>query len=105
MNAIEKLQLELTLEEIKWAIVKAPKLKIKEDRVTVIPNKARVRIYIDHDKEDAYFALKALKRQLPKIVVKGIPTLERAVISDEKGQRKLLVEGYGLRAVMTTEGE
>ncbi|KAI3491322.1 hypothetical protein L1887_44357 [Cichorium endivia] len=28
----------------------------------------------------------------------------RAVISDEKGTRKLLVEGYGLLKVMTTEG-
>lgn len=105
MQAIEKLQLELTLEEIKWAIVKAPKLKIKEDRVTVIPSKHRVRIYIDHEKEDAYFLLKNLKRHLPKIVVKGIPTLERAVISDDKNQRKLLVEGYGLKEVMITEGE
>lgn len=29
-QAIQKLQLELTLEDIKWAIVNARKLKIKE---------------------------------------------------------------------------
>jgi DNA-directed RNA polymerase III subunit RPC1 len=52
-----------------------------------------------------YYQLKLLKRALPKVVVKGIQTAVRAVISDEKGQRKLLVEGYGLKDVMTTEGE
>ena len=30
-DAIQKLQLELTLDDIKWAIVGAKKLKIKED--------------------------------------------------------------------------
>jgi DNA-directed RNA polymerase III subunit RPC1 len=31
MEAVRRLQLEVTLDEIKWAIVRAPKLRIKED--------------------------------------------------------------------------
>ena len=44
---------------------------------------------------------------LPAVIVKGIPTINRAVInkkqSDEK-KHELLVEGYGLKKVMTTPG-
>ncbi|PWN51206.1 putative RPO31-DNA-directed RNA polymerase III, 160 kd subunit [Violaceomyces palustris] len=107
MGAIQKLQLEITLDDIKWAIVNAPKLKIKEERVMVVPKKNRIRIYVNAEegKEgEVYYNLKMLKRALPGIIVKGMPNATRAVISDEKGTRKLLVEGYGLQKVMTTEG-
>lgn len=104
MDAIRKLQLEVTLDEIKWAIVRAPKLKIREDMVTVVPSKNRIRIYVQGKEKELYYTLKLLKRALPRIIIKGIPTAIRAVISDEKGKRKLLVEGYGLKEVMTTDG-
>jgi DNA-directed RNA polymerase III subunit RPC1 len=43
----------------------------------------------------------------------GIPTIQRAIINvrsttgsaGRKGDKELLVEGYGLQNVMTTEGE
>lgn len=113
--AIEKLQLEVTLEDIAEAIWKAPKLKVTSSDVRVISDRNRIRITIttkenkksgldaDHT-EDTMYNLKMLKRALPKVVIKGIQEAARAVISDEKGMRKLLVEGYGLRDVMTTEG-
>ncbi|PKI83673.1 hypothetical protein MVES_002587 [Malassezia vespertilionis] len=106
MDAIQRLQLEVTLDDIKRAIVAMPRLKIKEERVTVLPHKDRLRIYIhsDEKEKDVYYTMKILKRLLPKVVIKGIQSASRAVISDEKGERKLLVEGYGLREVMTTEG-
>ena len=106
MDAIQKLQLEVTLDDIKRAIVNMPRMKIKEERVIVQPNQNALHIYIhsDEKEKDVYYSLKHLKRQLPKVVIKGIPNASRAVISDEKNERKLLVEGYGLREVMTTEG-
>ena len=109
MDAIRTLELEITLDDIKWAIVNAPKLKLKEDKVILVPKRNRIRIYVTaEDKEgmggDVYYQLKMLKRALPSIVIKGIPNATRAVISDDKNQRKLLVEGYGLLKVMTTEG-
>jgi DNA-directed RNA polymerase III subunit RPC1 len=51
-----------------------------------------------------YQNLQALKRSLPKVIVKGIPTVNRAVISTEDDQVHLLVEGYGLREVMGVTG-
>ena len=103
MVAIQRLQLEVTLEEIRAAIVRAPKLKIHETHVQIKPNSNRLRVYV-HEKEGVYYRLKLLKRVLPRIIIKGIHTATRAVISDDKGKRKLLVEGYGLKEVMTTDG-
>ncbi|WFD35230.1 DNA-directed RNA polymerase [Malassezia cuniculi] len=106
MDAIQKLQLEVTLDDIRRAILAIPRVKIREERVTVLPQKNTIRIYIypDEKEKDVYYTLKHLKRLLPRVVIKGIPNATRAVISDEKGERKLLVEGYGLKEVMTTEG-
>ncbi|KAG2114656.1 uncharacterized protein F5147DRAFT_677590 [Suillus discolor] len=110
MDTIQKLQLELTLDDIKWAIVATRKLKIKQESITVIPRRNRLRIYIDGT--DKYYKLRELKRVLSDVVVKGVPTIQRAVINikekddvkGKKGDKELLVEGYGLQRVMTTEG-
>ncbi|KAI0268359.1 beta and beta-prime subunits of DNA dependent RNA-polymerase [Gloeopeniophorella convolvens] len=110
VDSIQKLQLELTLDDIKWAIVRAKKLKIKPESITIVPKKSRLRIYVDGT--DKYYRLRDLKRALPDVVVKGVPSIARAVINvkdkaderGEKGAKELLVEGYGLQKVMTTEG-
>ncbi|KAH9049136.1 beta and beta-prime subunits of DNA dependent RNA-polymerase [Lactarius hengduanensis] len=110
VQSIQKLQLELTLDDIKWAIVRAKKLKIKPESVIIIPKRNRLRIYVDG--ADKYYRLRDLKRALPEVVVKGVPSIARAVINvkdkaddrGEKGEKELLVEGYGLQKVMTTEG-
>ncbi|KAF8516682.1 hypothetical protein JB92DRAFT_2909925 [Gautieria morchelliformis] len=109
-EAIRKLQLELTLDDIKWAIVASKKLKVKEHSVIMLPRKSRLRIYVDGDMK--YYRLRELKRTLLDVVVKGVPSLQRAIInvkdSDDakgkKGDKELLVEGYGLQKVMITEG-
>ncbi|KIJ54648.1 hypothetical protein M422DRAFT_24553 [Sphaerobolus stellatus SS14] len=109
-EAIRKLQLELTLDDIKWAIVNAKKLKIKEHSVIMLPKKNRLRVYVDGDMK--YYRLRELKRALASVVVKGVPTLDRAIINikqkddarGQKGDKELLIEGYGLQKVMTTEG-
>jgi DNA-directed RNA polymerase III subunit RPC1 len=45
-----------------------------------------------------------LKRLLPKVVIKGINTVNRAVVSKENDEMHLLVEGYGLLDVMGITG-
>lgn len=110
VDAIEKLQLELTLDDIKWAIVAAKKLKIKQESITVLPRKNRLRIYVDT--QDKFYRLRELKRGLSDVVVKGVPTIQRAVINikdkddarGKKGDKELLVEGYGLQKCMIAEG-
>lgn len=94
----------------------------------MIPRKNRLRIYVDGD--DKYYRLREMKRGLEGVVVKvkcklyiryivseidfvqGVATIQRAVINikdkdDErgkKGDKELLVEGYGLQKCMITEG-
>ncbi|KAJ8514890.1 hypothetical protein ONZ45_g7635 [Pleurotus djamor] len=109
-KAITKLQLELTLDDIKWAIINHKKLKIKQEAITMIPRRNRLRIYIDGP--DKFYRLRELKRGLPAVVVKGVSTIQRAIINikdkddhrGKKGDKELLVEGYGLQKCMVTEG-
>ncbi|HMC99055.1 MAG TPA: hypothetical protein VKH37_02850, partial [Ferruginibacter sp.] len=72
----------------------------------------------DTEKGDVWSTLQRYMRELPKVIVKvifcsrfissqGVPSISRAVISEldkEPGHYQLLVEGYGLRDVMNTEG-
>ncbi|TDL29012.1 beta and beta-prime subunits of DNA dependent RNA-polymerase [Rickenella mellea] len=109
-ECIRKLQLEMTIDDIKWAIVNAKKLKVKQESIIVIPRRNRIRIYVDGP--DKYYRLRELKRGLPAVVVKGVPSIHRAVINikdkddarGKKGEKEMLVEGYGLQKVMITEG-
>jgi len=119
LGTIEKLQLELTLEDIVVAIARAPKLKIHLSSIEVqLPDKVRVKVDSDTGKpktaaaslkeplENAlFYRMQQLRRALPEIVVKGLPEIARAVINiRDDGKRELLVEGYGLRDVMCTDG-
>ncbi|KAI9353353.1 hypothetical protein DFJ73DRAFT_924461, partial [Zopfochytrium polystomum] len=110
IETVAKLQLELNLHSIAQSILRAPKLKIPESSIQV-ENPCYVRIRITSDmkseKLEMLHALKALKRAIPQVVVNGIPTVNRAVITRGDGKTPgvhLLVEGYGLRTVMGTEG-
>ena len=120
LNTIDKLQLELNLENIVTNIVKAPKLKILFEDVSIVGNnKIMINVSDNLGKststtvakditppENAIFnRMQQLKRVVPDIVVKGLPEIARAVINvKDDGKRELLVEGYGLRDVMATEG-
>ena len=106
MEAIQKLRLEVDLQTIQQSIIAAPKLKISEQDVQIYdPNVITVSVpKNDKDANSALRDLHALKRVLPKIMIKGVSTVNRAVINEEEGRLKLLVEGYGLRDVMNMEG-
>ncbi|KAF9436386.1 hypothetical protein BGZ76_004117 [Entomortierella beljakovae] len=107
MDAIRRLQLETDLDEVANAIGLAPKLKIGTNNVQC-HKPDRLRIYVQSkDPAGLYFSIKQLKRALPEIIVKGLPQVNRAVINEIQGgskQKELLVEGYGLRELMNTEG-
>ncbi|KAK7686804.1 DNA-directed RNA polymerase III subunit [Cerrena zonata] len=124
MKTIEKLQLELSIDSIAHAIVNAPKLKISQSDVS-ITGKDKINVLVtlreskseslaktlssDYKSSDAnnslFFRMQQLKRQLPDIVIKGFPNISRAVINiKDDNKRELLVEGYGLKDVMCTDG-
>ena len=61
----------------------------------------------DTSRDKMYFAMQNLKKMLPNVIVKGIHTINRAVINkkqSDESKHELLVEGYGLRKVMMTPG-
>ncbi|RUS34443.1 putative RPO31-DNA-directed RNA polymerase III, 160 kd subunit [Jimgerdemannia flammicorona] len=107
VEAINKLQLEINVYEVAHAIATAPKLKIGDANVHA-QKPDRIKVYVTaKDSSSLYYNLKSLKRALPKIIIKGIPSVNRAVISEDQkrsGIKYLVVEGYGLLEVMTTEG-
>ncbi|CUM63180.1 uncharacterized protein PRCAT00000748001 [Priceomyces carsonii] len=117
LETIEKLQLELTVDNIAQAIVDAPKLKIQSSDISITTDN-RINILVSHidSKNDdsllnkandssLFFKMQHLKRSLPGVCIKGLPNISRAVINiNDKNKRELLVEGYGLKDVMSTDG-
>ena len=61
----------------------------------------------DTSRDKMYFIMQQLKQKLPKVIIKGIPSIVRAVISRherDESRHNLLIEGYGLKDVMRTPG-
>ena len=57
------------------------------------------------DTIELYQRIQTLKRMLPDVAIRGYPEASRAIIkTDDQNRNTLLVEGYGLKACMTTEG-
>ncbi|KAM9910052.1 hypothetical protein OXX69_004846, partial [Metschnikowia pulcherrima] len=123
-KTIDKLQLELTLDNIREAVANAPKLKISNHEVSVY-GKDRINILVtmregkseslartavsDYKNSERnntlFFRMQHLKRTLPDVVIKGLPNISRAVINiRDDNKKELLVEGYGLKDVMCTDG-
>jgi DNA-directed RNA polymerase III subunit RPC1 len=114
-DTIGKLQLDVDIRDIINAIVKQKKLKIERHDIrffkdiieirlhqVLTPKSAKTKI---KDGAELFQRLQAVQRALPNITIRGYPEASRAVIkTDDLNQNTLLVEGYGLRSCMTTEG-
>lgn len=107
LEAIADLQLEVTPQSVRRALLEAPKLKLKERHVD-IRGGGQLVVWPPGEGAtgmQALGALHALKSLLPRVLVQGIASVDRAVVNDVGGgQYNLLVEGTALRAVMTTGG-
>ena len=114
-ETISKLQLELTSKDVAEAIVKQKKLKLAYNDIRWYKDVIRLDVTPlekwkgtkTKAKEDTeiFVRVQTLKRLLPDTVVRGYPDASRAIIkTDDRGSNALLVEGYGLRACMNTEG-
>lgn len=116
LETIGRLQLDVDIRDIMMAIRKQKKLKLElrdikcwKDHIYInvrsvdSPKATKAR---PRDETDLFLRVQNIKRALPNIPICGYPEASRAIIkSDEKTQNNsLLVEGYGLRACMTTEG-
>ncbi|GAD97439.1 DNA-directed RNA polymerase III subunit RPO31 [Paecilomyces variotii No. 5] len=118
-KTISDLALELTIRDILEAIKRNKRFKSED--IKFRHSRSHIHLHVDQDPNskvslskteiaatsaDPFLRLKHLKRLLPEIQVLGHPQAARAIIStdDIKGTNKLLIEGYGLRACMTTDG-
>jgi len=110
LERIKLLRLEVDIHSIQNAIL-ASKLHVKPENITIhsdavfcvrpkaIKHGAKAR----HSSE--YFVMQQLLEDLPKVVIKGLPSVSRAVIElKDNGDYTLAVEGNQLRDVMIMPG-
>lgn len=106
LERIRILKLEVDADSIKYSICTS-KLKIKPQQVR-IESQTIITVIPQPGKESMDCSLRSLKDQLPNVVIKGVPSVNRAVIHEEDAggvkRYKLLVEGDNLRDVMATRG-
>lgn len=107
IGVVSELQLGIDAGDVRRSLMAAPKLKIKADHITVLGDDAlQVRPPPD-TKQPLFFHLQHLVTELPKVIVRGIPTVDRAVINRQERDASrfhILVEGTNLQAVMCTLG-
>ncbi|MEW5309629.1 MAG: hypothetical protein WDW38_001506 [Sanguina aurantia] len=105
MQAIYEAQLDIDAHTVKWAILRHPRIKLKETMVKAVAMDKVCLNVADDDKAALMFSLQALLHVLPMVIVSGIPTVERGVVAQQKdGTYKILLEGTNLRQAMATAG-
>ena len=87
-----------------WQDVTAQR-KAARVRAAAIEKGQLISSAMDESAADFQLRVNFLKRMLPHVAISGYPEAARAIIqTSEQNEHKVLVEGYGLRACMTTEG-
>ena len=107
-TAIKALMLNINSEVVAQAILRCSKLRLNPKNIQVI-NSLKLRIEPSQNSRDKLlFSLINLKNVLPHIIVSGIPSIHRAVITNKsesaKAEYNLGIEGMGLKQVMFTPG-
>ncbi|KAL2205578.1 beta and beta-prime subunits of DNA dependent RNA-polymerase [Sarocladium strictum] len=118
-EALTEMHLGVGVQDIAEAICKQRKLKIPRedlsisgDRIVIrvrdgsdMPAKRATKTKSEADSADMLIRANFLRRALPTVPISGYPDAARAIIqTSEQSTNKVLVEGYGLKACMTTEG-
>lgn len=118
--ALADMHLGITVYDIAQAICKQRKLKILADDMSVNGERIVIRVRDSSDlsakrtarskaaaeeTNDMLLRANFLRRGLPSVPISGYSEATRAIIqTSEDSTHAVLVEGYGLRACMTTEG-
>jgi DNA-directed RNA polymerase III subunit RPC1 len=122
-EVLNDMHLGIGVEDIATTICRNKKLKIRGNDVTVMGDcifiqvthdatgaggrgaSAKNKLSLDEGGSDLLLRVNHLKRTLPTLAISGYPDAFRAIIqTSETSENEVLVEGYGLRACMTTEG-
>ncbi len=108
IERIKLLKLEVDADTIRYSILTS-KLKVKPQNCTVVSSSMLTVSPGAGGKTSMYYQLQFLKEKITSVVIKGLPTVNRAVIhmDDSLGgvpKYKLFVEGDNLREVLATPG-
>ena len=124
MDAIDQLKLDIDAYTMRRSILRGSRgvtrpavlRSLKDDNVQIKKgSNSKLRVYVPEVSGKAgaappplFFVMQDLKVALPKVIVQGIASINRAVINKEEKNGKasyhLLVEGYGLSEVMGSPG-
>ncbi|KAF3761135.1 hypothetical protein M406DRAFT_47384 [Cryphonectria parasitica EP155] len=125
MAALQDMHLGIGPSEIAEAILKHKKMKIAQEDVHVGPTYVEICVRntwqdiaeqkrlarngkpaaMVESTSDLLLRVNYLRRMLPTVAICGYPEASRAIIqTSENLEHTVLVEGYGLRQCMTTEG-
>lgn len=125
MAALQDMHLGIGPGNIAEAIFRHKKLKISREDINVGPTYIEICVRntwqdvaeqkrlarngksaaMIESTSDLLLRVNYLRRTLPTVAISGYPEASRAIIqTSEKSEHTVLVEGYGLRACMTTEG-
>lgn len=119
MEALSDMHLGIGVYDIAEAICKQKKLKINREDLSIQSNRIVIRVRdgsdapakrttkskSDADSGDMLIRANFLRRGLPTVPISGYPEAARAIIqTSEQSTHTVLVEGYGLKACMNTEG-
>lgn len=79
---------------------------VKEKHIKVISHDKMHISPPEEGRDKLYFEMQKLKKKLPTVIIKGIPSINRAVISKDQKEEKfnLAIEGEGLYKVMRIPG-
>ncbi|PHH75185.1 hypothetical protein CDD82_4549 [Ophiocordyceps australis] len=117
--ALADMHLGIGIYDIAEAICKQRKLKLQRDDLSIHGDSIVVRVRdgsemgtkrvarpkTGEDGSDMLLRSNFLRRALPFVPISGYPEATRAIIqTSEQNTHTVLVEGYGLRQCMTTEG-
>ncbi len=98
---MDEFHIQLSAEDVKRSIDTSLKSKVKKSEVTSISS---INI-IPVSKTNLMFELKSLRRKLCNVVIGGITSINRALISKENQDKHIIyAEGLGLKKVLNTPG-
>jgi len=116
LERIAQLHLAVSASKVRMAILNQPKLKIKENDL-VVESTSILKVLVRRCDTNALFELHRLRMALKTVIVSGIKEVTRAIITLKEDNEKtpeerasgrpchrLLVEGIGMRAVMSVGG-
>jgi DNA-directed RNA polymerase III subunit RPC1 len=94
-------RIQLSAEDVKRSIDSSLKSKVKKSEVVSF---STINV-IPVSKTNLMFELKNLRRKLVNVVIGGVTTISRALISKESEEKHIIyAEGLGLNKVMATPG-